>query len=82
MSRTFGRFALAGLLVCGIACTKPAVHDKQSFDPLVTSKRAVEGKAHITDYRRSGQVEIPPAPKPEAEAAKTTSLTGGQDIPE
>jgi hypothetical protein len=75
MSRTVGGVFLIGLMLGGIGCTKPATRDKQAFDPLVMTKRPVEGKTHITEYHRASQVDIPPAPRPSGDPALTPATT-------
>ena len=52
---------------CGLTgCTRPAVREKPIADPLLTSKKPVEGKAGLSDGRSlpPEQMILPPPPPP------------------
>jgi hypothetical protein len=83
---TLTALALGGLCV---GCSRSVVREnKQIPDPLVMTRRPVEGKAHITEYRRASQSEIPTAPRPESTTTATPASTpaarliGLQPVPE
>lgn len=45
-------------------CTKPALRDKPPPDPLLSSKKPVEGKPHISDARSLTDEDYSPPPRP------------------
>jgi hypothetical protein len=81
---TLTALAFGGLC---LGCSRSVVRDKQIPDPLVMTRRPVEGKAHTTDYRRASNSEVPAAPQPEGNATATSTqptsvrLIGLQPIP-
>jgi hypothetical protein len=84
LAMTLTALALAELCV---GCSRSVVRDKQIPDPLVMTRRPVEGKAHITEYRRASSTEVPAAPQPAGNAVATPGqpaavrLIGLQPIP-
>lgn len=64
MRRTAGMLILAGAILWGglAGCTRPAVREKPLPDPLLTSKKPIEGKPHVTDTGPSRLEELPPPP--------------------
>jgi hypothetical protein len=77
---------LAGLLFTWLlaGCHKPAVREKPVPDPLLTSKKPIEGRAHATDGLSPGRDDVlptPPSPgidavKPRAAEAPVVRLLG------
>ncbi|MFO0846212.1 MAG: hypothetical protein U0797_28180 [Gemmataceae bacterium] len=68
MRRALGTLGLAAAFLLGsqAGCTKPAVREKPLPDPLLTSKKPIEGKPHLTDPgERDGELP-PPPPMPRA----------------
>jgi hypothetical protein len=65
MTRTVVRAALAALLLGGAAvgCTKSAVRQKTPPDPLLVSKKPVEGVPQ-TAPQATARGEVPPPPYP------------------
>ncbi len=63
MRRTLGKTGLVLLVFWAsqIGCNKPAVREKPLPDPLLTSKKPVEGKAQFADWGDRAE-ELPPAP--------------------
>ncbi|MFO0878044.1 MAG: hypothetical protein U0840_11900 [Gemmataceae bacterium] len=56
---------MLGMLVLwvGLAgCSKPAVREKPLPDPLLTSKKPIEGKPHVTESSYTAAEELPPPP--------------------
>lgn len=55
---------MAVLVVWGslLGCTRPAVREKPLPDPLLTSKKPIEGKPHVTETGPSPAEEWPPPP--------------------
>jgi hypothetical protein len=55
---------LAVLVIWGgqAGCHKPAVREKPLPDPLLTSKKPIEGKPHVTDAGPPPHDELPPPP--------------------
>jgi hypothetical protein len=67
MRRYLGTLGLLSLITAiGLAtgCTKPALRDKPPPDPLLTSKKPVEGKPHISDARTLIDEGYSPPPRP------------------
>jgi hypothetical protein len=65
MRRALTQFVLAGLLLGGtVGCTKPAVKEKPVPDPLLTSKKPVEGRSGLSSNDRASGEEmvLPPSP--------------------
>ena len=59
-----GFIGLVGLIGF-TGCTKPVLRDKPPPDPLLTSKKPIEGKQHLGDARPVSTEEMPaPPPKP------------------
>jgi hypothetical protein len=79
MRRALGMAGLAVLVVwVGLAgCTKPAVREKPLPDPLLTSKKPIEGKAHLTESWPAGEA-LPPPPPPPADRDRPSF---GADVP-
>jgi hypothetical protein len=48
----------------GGCSTKPVVREKQLADPLLVSKKPVEGKQHLVAPRAPLNDDIPPPPPP------------------
>jgi hypothetical protein len=59
---------LAGLLLLGslTGCTKPVVREKPVPDPLLTSKKPVEGRSGLSDADRGVSEDLLPPPPPPA----------------
>lgn len=68
MCRHVLRGALAvAVLTAGLAgCTRPVVRDKPMADPLLVSKKPVEGKQHLAVSRAPAADDFPPPPPPPA----------------
>jgi hypothetical protein len=64
MHRTLCWAGLAVLVVWGTqaGCTKPAVREKPLPDPLLTSKKPIEGKPHVSESAPPAREELPPPP--------------------
>jgi hypothetical protein len=59
--RCFGVMTLVlGLAVLG--CTRPAVRTKDPGDPLLQTKKPVEGQQHVADGEPTHEVPPPPLP--------------------
>jgi hypothetical protein len=63
---------VAALLLVAVGCNKQAVRDKPVSDPLLTSKKPVEGRTGSTGPR-SAYNEVPPPPVPAPEPATLTA---------
>jgi hypothetical protein len=68
MRRALNQAILAGLLLLGglTGCSKPVVREKPVPDPLLTSKKPVEGRSGLSESARGGSEDLllPPAPPP------------------
>ncbi len=64
------RTGLAALLLCGVAvgCTRSAVRQKTPPDPLLVSKKPVEGVPQAAPPA-TARVEVPPPPYPGGEVS-------------
>jgi hypothetical protein len=72
-------------LVLGIAvlagCTKPALREKSPPDPLLTSKKAIEGKPFGSEVRTVPTEDYSPPPRPAVEdEARPVRLLGVQPV--
>lgn len=65
MRRTLGTLGLLSFILglC-VGCTKPALRDKPPPDPLLTSKKPIEGKPHLSDTRSPIDEDFSPPPRP------------------
>ena len=82
--RYLGTFVLAGLVITlGLAgCTKPVLRDKPPPDPLLTSKKPIEGKPASTDTRPAPDEDLSPPPRPVVEDdVLPVRLLGLQPVP-
>jgi hypothetical protein len=72
MRRALCMAGLAAFFVWGGAagCNRPAVREKPLPDPLLTSKKPIEGKPHLTDAAARDEEIPPPPPMPEAVPAR------------
>src|SRR4051812_26441031 len=52
------------LLGAAAGCQKQVVHEKRLPDPLLTSKKPVEGRPHFADHAAPPRDDIPPPPPP------------------
>jgi hypothetical protein len=66
MRRTLQQLVLAVLVVLGasLGCNRAVVQDKPPKDPLLTSKKPIEGRSNFSEPRPTSR-EIPPPPLPE-----------------
>jgi hypothetical protein len=71
MGRKFFLFGV-GAFVLGapLGCTKQVVRDKAPPDPLLVSKKAVEGKQHVAPPEPRARAEFPPPPAPTLPGAR------------
>lgn len=74
MVRTASLTTLAILIVWSglTGCSKPAVREKPLPDPLLTSKKPIEGKPHVTESGPTSNEELPPPPPIPEEVARGT----------
>jgi hypothetical protein len=74
MMRTGVRAVLAAVLLGGAAvgCTKPAVRKKTPPDPLLVSKKPVEGVPQAAPAA-TARVEVPPPPYPGGDASTVSA---------
>jgi len=54
-------------LTLAAGCTKPALREKPPPDPLLTSKKPIEGKVSISDVRPAPPEDYSPPPRPRDE---------------
>jgi hypothetical protein len=66
MGRTIYRVLLMAALLVGVApgCTRSAVKQKQPPDPLLLSKKPVEGKPTSLERDMSARLDFAPPPAP------------------
>lgn len=67
MRRALGMAGLAVLVLWGgqVGCNRPAVREKPLPDPLLTSKKPIEGKAHLAEPGARDEAIPAPPPRPE-----------------
>jgi hypothetical protein len=63
---------VTALLLVAMGCNKQAVRDKPVSDPLLTSKKPVEGRAGSAGPHATF-IEVPPPPVPAPEPATLTA---------
>jgi hypothetical protein len=81
MRQIVGTIGLAVVVVWGglAGCHKPAVREKPLPDPLLTSKKPVEGKPHTEDPEAARPHLPPPPPMPPSLDKGFASMA--QDVP-
>ena len=82
MRHTFGTIGLAAVVIWGglAGCHKPAMREKPLPDPLLTSKKPIEGKPHASDEEGGLREQIPPPP-PMPPALDKGFASVSQDMP-
>lgn len=74
-----GGLTLMFAWVAQTGCHKPAVREKPLPDPLLTSKKPIEGRPHVTSANLVAREEIPsPPPRPLGERDRPG---GSSDLP-
>jgi hypothetical protein len=64
---------LGCVAVSAVGCNRSVVRDKQVPDPLVMTKRPVEGKSHMTAGHKTAWSDVPAPPRPEPATITTVS---------
>jgi hypothetical protein len=81
MRRFIGTCSLAALIIWGglAGCQRSVVREKPLPDPLLTSKKPIEGKPHITEANSGIDEDLPPPPPaPPMEQGRPVA---GSDVP-
>lgn len=79
MPQILGTVGLAMLVLWGTGCHKPAIHERPLPDPLLTSKKPIEGKPHVTESAPLARDTLPPPPpRPTQDRAFTSTA---KDVP-
>jgi hypothetical protein len=80
--RRLWRIGLSALVVGAalLGCNRSSVRDKAPPDPLLTSKRAVEGKANVSRSLGTARLETPPPPAPGGDTATVRTPGAGSGL--
>jgi hypothetical protein len=78
------RIGLAAPVVAGacLGCNRSAVRDKPPPDPLLTSKKSVEGRPSVSRSLGTARLDLPapPTPGPESATVRTPGAGSGVEL--